>query len=365
MKIKMLDLTREYRNSRKEYIDAIERVFDNGSFILGSHVESFENAMSSYIGSSACIGVGNGTDALRLALIASGIKPGDEVITTPFTFIATAETIVQSGAVPVFADIDGHTLNIDPQAIEQKITEKTSAILPVHLYGNPADMDPIMKTAEEHGLIVIEDCAQSIGASYKGRNTGSIGNCGTFSFFPTKNLGCPGDGGAVTTSDTHIENMLRILRQHGAVKKYTHHYEGFNSRLDAIHAEILNVKIKNINEKNKRRQEIAQKYKELIEGPVRYQQTADKSSHVYHQFTVITPLRDELQAYLKSEGIGTAIHYPIPLHKQKIFSSYANEDYPNAQRAASEVLSLPIYPELRDDEVNYIAEKINDFFSRH
>lgn len=365
MKIKILDLTREYRKYRKDYLNAIESVFDDGSFILGNHVESFENEMSAYIGSKSCIGVGNGTDALRIAITAADIKRGDEIITTPFTFIATAETIVQSGGIPVFADIDPRTLNIDAESIEANITDRTKAILPVHLYGNPANMDDIMKIAENNNLTVIEDCAQSIGAIYKGKKTGSIGHCGTFSFFPTKNLGCPGDGGAVSTSDDNIEHMVRVLRKHGAVKKYTHHFEGFNSRLDAVHAAVLSVKLKLIDDKNKRRRAIADRYRKQINAPVQYQQVTENAYHIYHQFTVITEQRDELRSYLTKQGIGTAIHYPIPLHKQRVFSSYAEEKYPVAEKASKQVLSLPVYPELTDDEVDYVSDRINDFFRKH
>ncbi len=318
MRIKMLDLTREYSINRKEYLEAIEKVFDTGSFILGENVRHFENELAVYNKSRFAIGVGNGTDALMLALKACGIGKGDEVITTPFTFFATAETIIQAGAVPVFCDIDMNTYNIDAENIIPLVTEKTKAILPVHLYGNPCRMDRIMKIAEDNNLIVIEDCAQSIGSSFNGKNTGTFGLCGTFSFFPTKNLGCAGDGGAVVTDSDEIKAAVNMLRKHGSDKKYIHDAIGYNSRLDAVQAAILSVKLKHIDKKNSRRREIAGMYNELITAPVKKPAETEKGIHVYHQYTIASEKRDLLISYLADNGIDTAVHYPLPLHKQKI-----------------------------------------------
>ena len=365
MKVNMLDLTREYRENRVNYIKEVESEFDDSAFILGNYVNQFEKDISAYTESKHCIGVANGTDALWLALMAAGIGKGDEVITTPFTFIATAETIAQAGAKPVFADIDSRTLNISPIEIEKKITANTKALLPVHLYGNSADMNAIMGIADEYKLKVIEDCAQSIGSTYKGRMTGTFGDCGTFSFYPTKNLGCAGDGGAVITDDSEIDNMVRILRIHGSVKKYTHHFEGFNSRLDGIQAALLSVKLMDLDSKNKRRREIARMYREGIGSRVEYQETTEHAYHIYHQFTIITEKRDELKDWLSENSIGTAIHYPIPLHKQKVFTQYADESYPVAENMAARVLSLPIYPELHNEEIEYVIQNVNDFFRTH
>ncbi len=362
MKVKMLDLSREYKIYKTDYLNAIESVFDQGAFILGPFVEQFEKELAEYVNVKHVCGVGNGTDALRIALLACGIGKGDEVITTPFTFVATAETIVQTGAKAIFADIDNETLNINPDEILKKITPKTKAILPVHIYGNPCNMDKIMDISEEYNLSVIEDCAQSIGSLYKDKQTGSFGKCGCFSFFPTKNLGCAGDGGAVITNDEEINSKIRMLRVHGAVKKYTFKIEGFNSRLDAIQAAILNFKLKLINSKNRRRREIANIYNNTINSKVIRQKTQDNGYHVYHQYTIITEKRDELKEFLKKQDIDTAIHYSIPLHKQEVFSAYNNDSYPVSEKIANNVLSLPIYPELTDEEAIYIAEKINDFF---
>ncbi len=362
MKVKMLDLSREYKTYKKDYLNVIENVFNQGAFILGPIVEEFENDFAEYMNIKHVCGVGNGTDALRIALLACGIKKGDEVITTPFTFVATAETIAQTGAKVIFADIDEETLNIDPDEILKKITPQTKAILPVHLYGNPCDMDRIMEMSEKHNLIVIEDCAQSIGSLYKNKQTGSFGKCGCFSFFPTKNLGCAGDGGAIITNDEEINMKIRMLRAHGAAKKYVHRIEGFNSRLDAIHAAMLNFKLKLINSKNERRREIANIYNKIINNKIVRQKTQNNGQHVYHQFTIITEKRNELRDFLKKQNIDTAIHYSIPLHKQEVFSDYKNEIYPISEKAVNRVLSLPIYPELKDEETIYVAEKINDFF---
>jgi len=365
MKIRMLDLSREYNVHRKEYISAVNEIFDKGAFILGEYVDNFEKMLAEYTGAKHAIGVANGTDAILLSLLSAGIKKGDEVITTPFTFIATAETIVQAGGIPVFADIDEKTFNISPLSIKNKISKKTKAILPVHLYGNPADMDEIMKIASEHNLLVIEDCAQSLGARYNNKMTGTIGKAGTISFFPTKNLGCAGDGGAIITNDDEFAKKAKMLRVHGAEKKYVHSFIGFNSRLDSLQAALLSVKLPDLDGKNERRKKIAEIYSREIKTDkiVKPEQNSD-NSHIYHQYTILSSQRDELKDYLFAKGVDSTIYYPVPLHKQRAFESYASGlILENAEKAAEMVLSLPIYPELKDEEAEYIAEQINKFYA--
>lgn len=365
MRVKMLDLTREYKIHRDEYMKAVNGVFDRGSFILGEYVSNFESMLAEYTGAKHAIGVANGTDAILLSLLASGIKPGDEVITTPFTFIATAETIVLAGAVPVFADIDPATFNISPESVKELITEKTRAVLPVHLYGNPADMDSIMSIAENRGLSVIEDCAQSLGANYRGRMTGTFGDAGTVSFFPTKNLGCAGDGGAIITNRDEVAEKARKLRVHGAEKKYVHSYIGFNSRLDSLQAALLSVKLPKLDEKNAARKRIAEIYNSRIKahGVVKPALTP-YGEHIYHQYTLLCSERDELKSFLAEKGVDSTIYYPVPLHRQKAFEKYsAGVNLPNAESAAAGVLSLPIYPELKDEEAEYAADQINSFYA--
>ncbi|MGE3062158.1 MAG: DegT/DnrJ/EryC1/StrS family aminotransferase [bacterium] len=363
MRVKMLDPRREYSLYRREYLEAVNRIFDEGSFILGRPVENFENNLAEYLKVKHAIGVANGTDALLISMIAAGVKEGDEVITTPFTFFATGETIVQAGAKPVFADIDEETYNINPKEIEKKITKKTKAILPVHLYGNPADMGRITEIAKKNNLIVIEDCAQAIGAEFKGRKTGSFGVAGTISFFPTKNLGAAGDGGAIVTNDDEINRKVRLLRVHGAVKKYVHSEIGFNSRLDSLHAEILDAKLKHLDEKNERRIFLAERYFEGLTKKVVKPQTGSLSKHVFHQYTIAVKDRDSLMEHLKKNDIDSVVYYPVPLHLQTALSPYINiESMPVSEQMSKMVLSLPIYPELDTKEQNFVIEKINEYY---
>lgn len=363
MRVKMLDLTREYALNRDAYISAVNSVFDSGAFILGDFVSKFEKELCSFTGAKHAIGVGNGTDALLLALKAAGIRDGDEVITTPFTFFATAETIIEAGAVPIFCDIDESTYNIDTTKIESLITDRTRAILPVHLYGNPCNMSDIMSVSEKHGLKVIEDCAQSIGASYNGRNTGTFGDAGTFSFFPTKNLGCAGDGGAVITNNNDIAKTINMLRKHGSSKKYIHDIIGYNSRLDALQAAILSVKIKDIESKNSKRISIAERYNSLLSDKVIKPSVTAGAVHIYHQYTIRVEKRDELRKFLQENGIDTAVHYPVALHKQTALDYLSVSGLNVSEYAAEHVLSLPIYPEISDDEVDYVCKKVNEFIS--
>jgi len=311
--------------------------------------------------------VASGTDALRLTLTALGIGPGDEVITMPFTFIATANTISHCEARPVFVDIAPRTYNIDPEAIEAAITERAKAIVVVHLYGQPADMHPIMELAEAHGLYVIEDAAQAIGARYKGRQAGSIGHAVCLSFYPTKNLGAYGDGGMAATNDAALAEKVDILRRQGSKKKYHAEVLGFNSRLDSLQAAILGVKLKYLDGWNEARRRAARRYNELLAGlPVTTPYESPDSYHVYHQYTIRAPQRDALAAYLKERSIGTMIYYPVPLHLQRLYASlgYGENSLPESEQASQEVLSLPMYPELTEAQQQEVAWAIREFYGR-
>lgn len=356
--IPMLDLKRELSDIGDEISKAVDKSIKETKFILGPNVKEFEKKAADYLGCKYTAGVASGTDALHLALRASGVKEGDEVITTPFTFIATAEAIVYCGAKPVFADVDPESMNIDPELIEKSITEKTKAIIPVHLFGNPCKMDEIKQIADKHNIMIIEDSAQSLGATYKNKQTGSLGDIGCFSFFPSKNLGCYGDGGLISTNDEKIYNDIMALRNHGSYEKYYHYRIGFNSRLDDIQAAILNVKIKYIDKANEDRILAAEKYKEIMQNFVFYQQVEGRSKHVYHQFTIRSDKRNQIMSELQKHEIGSAIYYPVPLHLQKSFASlnYKEGDLPVSEKLAEEVLSLPINPYLEDEEITVISE---------
>ena len=363
--IPILDLKPQYESIKGEIDAAIAGVLESTQFVLGSTVRDLEQRVAAYCGCQYGVGVASGTDALRLTLTALGIGPGDEVITTPFTFIATANTISHCGARPVFVDIDPRTYNIDPAAIEAAITEHTKAIVPVHLYGQSADMDPIMELAERHGLYVVEDAAQAIGARYHGRRVGSIGHAGCLSFYPTKNLGAYGDGGMVATNDPQIAERVDILRRQGGKVKYYHEVLGFNSRLDALQAAILRVKLGHLDDWNAARREVAHRYNEhLADLPVTTPDESPDVYHVYHQYTIRVPQRDALQAFLKQQGIGSMIYYPLPLHRQELYagSGYAEDSLPYAEQAAQEVLSLPMYPELTSAQQDQVAQAIRAFY---
>ncbi|TYB34060.1 MAG: DegT/DnrJ/EryC1/StrS family aminotransferase [Flexistipes sinusarabici] len=356
--IPMLDLKRELADIGDEISKAVDKSIRGTKFILGPNVNEFEKNAADYLGCKYTAGVASGTDALHLALKASGIKEGDEVITTPFTFIATAEAIVYCGAKPVFIDIDPETMNINPELIEKSITEKTKAIIPVHLFGNPCKMDEIKQIAGKHNIIIIEDCAQSFGATYKNKQTGSLGDIGCFSFFPSKNLGCYGDGGLISTNDEKIYNDIMALRNHGSYEKYYHDRIGFNSRLDDIQAAILNVKIKYIDKANEDRILAAEKYKDIMQNCIFYQKVEDRSKHVYHQFTIRSEKRNQIMSELQKHEIASAIYYPVPLHLQKSFTSLNHKegDLPVSEKLTEEVLSLPINPYLEDEEITIISE---------
>lgn len=370
MKIQMVDLKANYSGIREEIDSAVKNVLDKTNFILGEEVKKFEEEFAKYCGVKYAVGVANGTDALKIAVLACGIKAGDEVITTPFTFIATSEAIVQAGGVPVFADIEIDTYNINPKEIERKITKKTRAIMPVHLYGHPAGMAEILKIAEKHNLKVIEDCAQSFSSKYKMPDgkwyvTGSIGSAGCFSFFPAKNLGCFGDGGIIITSDKEIYENARALRNHGQREKYFSVMDGFNSRLDTVQAAILSVKLKHIDEWTGMRNKVAQKYNELLKDTAVVPTVRDGCRHSFNYYAVRfknKDQRDKVREHLLKNGVPCQIYYPQSLHLQKVYENlgYKTGDCPVSEKAQDETLSLPMYPELDDEKIIYIAEKIKE-----
>ena len=371
MKIPLTDLKAQYQSIKVDIDSALHNVINRGQFILGPEVEAFEEEMAAYCGTRFAVGVASGTDALHLALLACGIKPGDEVITTPFTFIATSEAVSRCGAVPVFVDIDPRTYNIDPGKIESQINPRTKAIIPVHLYGQPADMEPVLEISRKHNLKVIEDCAQALGARYRGERVGSLGDAGCLSFFPAKNLGAYGDGGMVVTSHQGIAETVKILRKHGASTTYYHTMHGFNSRLDALQAAVLRVKLKHLDDWNKMRRENALLYSRFlgqvdsIEPP--YIDDRCESSYNYYTIRLKDSRlnRNELQKHLAAKGIQTAIYYPLSLHLQEVYKSlgYQRGDFPRSEQAQEQVLSLPMYPELAGEQIGYIAGQIKEFAS--
>jgi dTDP-4-amino-4,6-dideoxygalactose transaminase len=369
MTIPLVDLKAQYDSIRDEIDDAVHKVVQSGQFILGPEVKAFEDEMAAYCGTKYAVGVASGTDALHLALLACGIKPGDEVITTPFTFIATAESITKCGARPVFVDIDLKTYNIGPSQIEYKISKKTRAILPVHLYGQPAAMGRILDIAGKHNLKVIEDCAQALGAEYKGKKVGSLGDAGCLSFFPSKNLGAYGDGGMVVTNDAQIAETVRILRVHGSKATYQHVMHGFNSRLDALQAAILRVKLKHLDRWNELRRSKAALYTKLlsqVDGiePPHFDKNCKSSCNYYTVRIKDSRLnRNELRKHLESKSIQTAVYYPLSLHLQEVYKylGYKPGDFPQSELAQEQVLSLPMYAELREEQIEEVVGGITDF----
>ena len=360
--IPMVDLQRQYRRLKTDIDNAIQAVLDSAQFILGPNGAELEKEIALYHNVSHAIGVASGTDALLLSLRACGIGAGDEVITTPFTFFATAEVISLLSATPVFVDISPETFNIDPHKIEEKITKKTKAIIPVHLFGHTADMDPIIDLAMKYNLKIIEDCAQAFGATYNGKKVGTIGNCGCFSFFPSKNLAGYGDGGIIITRDDDMAKHIRILRNHGSAVRYHHTILGYNSRLDEIQAAIIRVKMRKIDEFNHNRRMNADLYRTLIKrGDITVPVEMHGCKHVYHQFTIRLKNRVRLINTLTENNISSAIYYPVPLHKQEVFTrqNIRGENLVNSEICASEVLSLPMFPELQKEEIQYICNVIN------
>jgi len=361
--IPMVDLKTQYHNLKAEIDAALLDVLENTHFILGPNVQQFEQEAAEHLSVKHALSCASGTDALHLALLAAGIGEGDEVITSTFTFIATAEAIRYVGATPVFVDIDPKTFNLDPNLVERAINKKTKAILPVHIFGQPADMDAIMALASKHNLIVIEDCAQSYGAKIKDRVTGGIGLAGCHSFFPSKNLGCYGDGGMVTTNDDKIADQIRIYRNHGSSKRYHHDVIGYNSRLDEVQAAILRIKLRNIDDYNQNRYAAAQKYSEAIKDVVTPPFEDKIGNHVYHQYTLLSSKRDAIMKKLQAAEIACAVYYPIPLHKQTVFADdYKDTALPVSERVASECMSLPIFPEITDQQIESITTTIKSVF---
>jgi len=372
MKVPLLDLKAQYATIREEVRSAIDAVCESQHFILGPAVEQLEKAVAAYSGVAHGVGMSSGSDALLAALMCLEIAPGDEVITTPYSFFATAGAIARLGAKPVFVDIEPRSFNIDPDRIEAAITPRTRAILPVHLFGQAADMSPILEVAGRHGLPVVEDAAQAIGTEYKGRRIGSLGLMGCFSFFPSKNLGGFGDGGMVVTNDASVAERLKVLRSHGSKPKYYHRVIGGNFRLDAIQAAILSVKLKYLDGWTARRQENAALYDRLLDErnlvasghisppPALWKSSGDAHHHIYNQYAIRVADRDRLQAFLSSKGVGTEVYYPVPLHLQQCFAplGHAQGAFPNAERAAVESLALPIYPELTPEQIAHVVDAI-------
>lgn len=356
--IPYVDLKAQHRRIQHEIEDAVTRVLRSGQYILGEEVSAFEQEFAAYCRTSLCVAASSGTSALHLALLAAGIGPGHEVITTPFTFIATVAAICYTGARPVFVDIDPVHFTIDPTLIEAAITPRTRAIVPVHLYGQPADMAPILHLARARGLAVIEDAAQAHGAEYHGRRCGSMGEIAAFSFYPAKNLGACGEGGAVVTADSAVAKTCRLLRDWGQETRYEHHLKGFNYRMDAIQGTILRVKLRHLETWIIRRQEIARRYDELLaDGPFRVPAVRPECRHVYQVYVVRSSERDRCRDLLAKQGIHTGLHYSIPAHLQPAYADLGHHvgDFPHAEAAAAEVMSLPLFPEMTDDQVETVA----------
>jgi len=361
IKVPYLDLKAQYQSIKPEIDAAIARVLDSCQFVLGSEVAEFEKEFAGYCGTAECVALNSGTSALHLALLAAGVGPGDEVITVPFTFVASVAAVIYAGARPVLIDIDPRSFTLDPGAIEAAVTPRTKAILPVHLYGQPADMDPIMEIARQRGLVVIEDAAQAHGAKYKGRPVGSIGDMACFSFYPGKNLGAYGEGGAVTTSNREYAHTIRMLRDWGQDRKYHHLLQGFNYRMEGFQGAILRVKLRHLEKWTEARRRIVSKYNNLLaDSGVETPKEMPWARHVYHVYTLRTDDRDGLKTALDAEGIQTGIHYPVPVHLQPAYADlgYRRGTFPRAETAAEHVLSLPLYPELSSEGVAAVASAV-------
>lgn len=370
MKVPLLDLSEQNQKLRPEIEAALSRVLDTNAFILGGEVKALEQELANYCGTRYAIACASGSDALLLALMALGVRAGDEVITTPYSFFATVSSITRLGAVPVFADIDPQTYNIDTSQIEAKINEKTKAIEPVHLFGQCADMTTLREIAERRGVSVVEDAAQAIGAKENGRRAGAMSEIGCFSFYPSKNLGGMGDGGFMTTDDDELARRLFALRVHGSEERYYHKWVGLNSRLDGFQGAVLRVKLPHLDEWSDKRKSNADRYRELFTDAGLTEQIGlpferPGVRHIYNQFVVRVPrCRDELRAFLTENGVGTDIYYPVPLHMQECFAylGYREGEFPEAERAARETLALPAYPELKTEQQEFVVEKIAEFF---
>jgi dTDP-4-amino-4,6-dideoxygalactose transaminase len=364
MQVPLVDLAAQYRSIQPEIDRAIQRILDRTAFILGEEVRDFETAFAGYVGAGGAVGVSSGTAAIELSLRAIGLMPGDEVITTAHTFIATAEAISNAGGRPVFADVEPDTFNLDPNRVEELVTDRTRAILPVHLYGHPADLTALNEIAERHGLYLIEDAAQAVGAEIDGRRCGSIGHLACFSFYPGKNLGAYGDAGAVTSDHPDLLARIQRMRDHGRTTKYEHVEIGYAERIDALQAAVLAAKLPHLEAWTEARRSHARRYGELLEGgPVSPPTERGGVRHVYHLYVVRSAQRDALLDHLKANGIAAGIHYPIPLHRQPAYASigYAQVSLPETERAAAEVLSLPMYPELTEEQLQHIAGCVRSF----
>ena len=371
MNVPLLDLKAQYRSIRTEVMAAVEAVCEEQGFVLGPRVQEIEQALAKYVGSSHAVGCASGSDALLLSLMAVGVGVGDEVITVPFTFFATAGSISRLGAKPVFVDIRPDTFNLDPTRFDRAVTSRTKAIIPVHLFGQCAEMEAINQIAAGRGVKVIEDACQAIGASRHGRRAGVLGDTGCFSFFPSKNLGGFGDGGMITTNDAGLADRLSMLRVHGSKVRYVHEYVGINSRLDALQAAVLRVKLNHLDRWTEGRRRNAARYAQLFADAklgerVVLPKTDPDNFHVFNQFTIRAQNRDELRAYLKDKGIGNEIYYPIPLHLQSCYRDlgYSKGAFPVSERAAEEALSIPVYAELTDDQLAYVADSVGAFYAK-
>ena len=370
MKVPLLDLKPQYEQIRAEVEPALLEICQSQAFILGPKVQECEEAVAAYCGAAHGVGVTSGSDALIVALMAEDIGPGDEVVTTPYSFFATVGAIARVGAKPVFVDVERDTYNLDVAKLEAAVTARTKAIIPVHLYGQMADMDGVMAVAKKHGLVVIEDAAQAIGSEWKGRRAGSIGDYGCFSFFPSKNLGCFGDGGLVTMQDAAKAKKTKILRNHGSEPKYYHHLIGGNFRLDALQAAVVTIKLKYLDGWTAARQKNAERYRRLfaatgLEAAGRVALPVAKANrHIYNQFIVRAERRDELLAHLRARDVGTEVYYPVPLHLQECFRGLGHRegDFPESERAAKETLALPIYPDLTDDMAAWVVDSMAEFY---
>jgi len=363
MKMKQVDLKKQYLNIRDEIRAAIDSVLDSTEFINGPDVEALETEVAKFCGSSHAVAASSGTDALLIPLMAKGVGRGDEVITTPFTFIATTEVVSLLGAKPVFVDIDERTFNIDPAKLEAAITPRTKAIIPVHLYGQMSDMTGIMEIARKKKIFVVEDACQAIGAEQDNKKACSIGDCGALSFFPSKNLGCYGDGGMIVTNDGDLAVRMRQIGNHGSVSRYRHKFIGINGRLDTIQAAILRVKLRHLAGWLKDRIRLAGRYDAGLAGSVTIPYRPSMNLHVYNQYTIRHPRRDKLQSFLTENGIPTAVHYPMPLHLQETYKELGGRqgDFPASERAANEVLSLPMFPEMTDGQQDEVIAAIREF----
>ena len=362
-----LDLPAQMRGLRREIDAAIARTLDNCSFCLGPDVVEFEKGFARYCGAEHCVGFNSGTSALHVAMLLLNLGPGDEVITTPSTFVATSWAISYVGAKPVFVDIEDATFNLDPKQVRRAITSRTKALLPVHLYGHPVDLDPLKDICREHELPLVEDAAQAHGATYKGKVVGTFGTMSCFSFYPGKNLGAYGEGGALVTNDAALAARARSLREHGSTKRYYHDEIGYNYRMEGIQGAVLGVKLKHLDEWTRQRRRVALRYHELLaDTPLQLPKEAAYAESAWHLYVVRHPNRDELKKHLDANHVGCALHYPLPLHLQKAYAHLGHKpgDFPVAEKAAQQCLSLPIYPELTDAQIQRVAEEIKIFFAR-